>query len=163
MRTRHGRSGRPGDGTSITRAETSTLRGVLRAAGLRVTLPRLAVIWVLRRADTPLSHGDVAAALADRGLDRATVYRNLLDLVRVGLARRTDLGDHVWRFESARSGAVGRSTGGREHPHFVCNECGSVECLDDLTLQLGGARRAPRAVRTKAVEILFKGRCDRCE
>lgn len=147
----------------MTRATATALRAMLRAAGLRVTLPRVSVLWALRRAGAPVSHGDVAATLADQGLDRATVYRNLLDLVRVGLARRTDLGDHVWRFEAVRRDAGTRQAPAREHPHFVCNECGTVECLDALTLHLGRLRRAPRAVRTQSVEILFKGRCDRCE
>ncbi len=48
---------------------------VLRQAGLRTTGPRLAVLDVLERATSPLSHGDVADLLEDEALDRATVYR----------------------------------------------------------------------------------------
>jgi Fur family ferric uptake transcriptional regulator len=147
----------------MTRAEAAVLRAALRDAGLRVTLPRVAVLWALRCADAPVSHGDVAAALADQVLDRATVYRNLLDLARAGLARRADLGDHVWRFEAVRREAGGGRPAPEEHPHFVCKECGTVECLDTLSLQLRRAKRVPRAVRNRAVEILVKGRCDRCE
>jgi Fur family ferric uptake transcriptional regulator len=147
----------------MTSPDIVSLRATLRRAGLRGTLPRLSVLWALRRADAPVSHGDVAAAVSDHALDRATVYRNLLDLVRVGLARRTDLGDHVWRFEAVRQDGGRRHPGKREHPHFVCSQCGTVECLDDLSLHLGRSVRAPRALRTKAVEILVKGRCDRCD
>jgi Fur family ferric uptake transcriptional regulator len=143
-------------------SEGDGLRNALRRAGLRVTLPRLAVLRALREANAPLSHGDVALALVDRGLDRATVYRNLLDLVRVGLARRTDLGDHVWRFEAMTVDPGGRGPGSDEHPHFVCNACGMVECLDDVIVQLSHQARVPRALRRQAVEILVKGRCDRC-
>src|SRR4051812_24845920 len=76
----------------------STLRG----AGLRRTGPRVAVLERLEAATAPLSHGEVAAMLTPAGFDRATVYRNLIDLVKKGLVRRADLGDHVWRFELVR-------------------------------------------------------------
>src|SRR5438067_7954895 len=78
----------------------------LHAVGLRRTAPRVAVLDLLARAGGPLSHGEVAAELAERGFDRATVYRNLLDLTDVELVRRTDPGDHVWRFELVRDGAA---------------------------------------------------------
>jgi Fur family transcriptional regulator, ferric uptake regulator len=152
-----------GSASHVSSAAGRVLRSTLRGAGLRVTLPRLAVLRVLRQADTPLSHGDVFTAVADQLLDRATVYRNLLDLVRAGLARRTDLGDHVWRFEAMRVAGARRRLGAGEHPHFVCNACGTVECLGDLTLRPSRSSRVPRAVRTRAVEILVKGLCDRCE
>jgi len=152
--------------TQLTPTDAAPLRAALRAAGLRATLPRLAVLWALRRAGAPVSHNDVAAPLVGQGLDRATVYRNLLDLARVGLARRTDLGDHVWRFEAvlrtAAKASAKKAGANEEHPHFLCNECGTVECLDDLTVQLGRSARAPRALRTHDIEILVKGRCDSC-
>ncbi len=130
----------------------------LRRAGLRVTTARLAVLTALRARSTPVSHAEVAADLGGRRLDRATVYRNLVELVRAGLARRRDLGDHVWRFEAAAA-----LPGGREHPHFLCTSCGALACLDNLRVSLRRAARAPRALREDAVEILVKGLCDECQ
>jgi len=53
-------------------------------------------------AEGPMSHADVAGELASHGLDRATVYRNLMDLADAGLVSRADHGDHVWRFSLLR-------------------------------------------------------------
>ncbi len=132
------------------------LRRALRDAGLRITAPRVSVLRLLRRARLPLSHPEVVVRLADRGWDRATIYRNLTDLSRVGLARRTDLGDHVWRFEAT-------GTGGRHrHPHFVCRRCGRVICLPHTTVEIHADADAPSAVRSGDLEIQIKGRCDRC-
>lgn len=130
----------------------------LRRAGLRVTSARLAVLAALRGRTAPASHADLAAALGGTALDRATVYRNLVELVKAGLARRRDLGDHVWRFEAA-----GVRPGGKEHPHFLCTRCGSLECLDTLRVTLRRGARVPRALREDAVEILVKGLCDECQ
>jgi len=42
---------------------------------------------------------EVFAELQAEGWDRATLYRNLVDMTDAGLLRRVDLGDHVWRYE----------------------------------------------------------------
>src|SRR3569623_908934 len=91
------------------------LRSAVRAVGLRATPARRAVLELLRASDTPMSHGDVADRLATQAWDRATIYRNLTDLAEAGLVRRTDVGDHVWRFE-----AVSEEHAGSAHPPFVC-------------------------------------------
>ena len=103
-----------------------------------------------------MSHGDVADRLASQAWDRATIYRNLTDLSEVGLLRRTDVGDHVWRFE-----AVGSDHEPSAHPHFVCTECGTVECLPEIELAVRRAK-APRAVKQRQVEVHVRGLCDAC-
>jgi Fur family transcriptional regulator, ferric uptake regulator len=133
------------------------LRAAVRARGLRATPSRLGVLEVLRACDTPMSHGDVAERLASQPWDRATIYRNLVDLVEAGLARRTDVGDHVWRFEARTPG----NDHDMAHPHFVCIECGSIECLPELELAVRRAK-APRALKQRQVEVHVRGLCDAC-
>ena len=72
---------------------------LIRNAGLRATPARIATLKLLHGATSPLTHADVSAELDGLGIDKATVFRNLNDLVAAGLLRRTELGDHVWRFE----------------------------------------------------------------
>ena len=131
------------------------LRAAIRARGLRATPSRLAVLQLLRASDAPMSHGDVADRLGSEAWDRATIYRNLTDLAEAGLARRTDVGDHVWRFEAVTADHDG------SHPHFVCTECGTVECLPEIELAIRRAK-APRAVKQRQVEVHVRGLCDAC-
>jgi Fur family ferric uptake transcriptional regulator len=136
------------------------LRAAVRARGLRATPSRLAVLEVVRATESPVSHGEVADKLASQAWDRATIYRNLTDLAQVGLLRRTDVGDHVWRFEAINHDAAA-------HPHFVCTECGAVECLPEIELTLRRPEpsrrvRAPRAVKQRQVEVQVRGLCDSC-
>ena len=138
------------------RQNLDELRGAVRAKGLRATPSRLAVLELLRASDSPMSHGDVADRLASQAWDRATIYRNLTDLAEAGLVRRTDVGDHVWRFE-----AVGDEHEGLAHPHFVCTGCGVVECLPEIELAVRRAK-APRAVKQRQVEVHVRGLCDAC-
>ena len=133
------------------------LKSKLRDAGLRATGSRLAALRVLLAAHTPLSHNDLVESLASEPWDRATLYRNLLDLVRVGLARRADMGDHIWRFEASK-----RSHPTGDHPHFVCTECGTVECLPAKMLSFRDVAAAPAALRRKDIEVQVRGLCDKC-
>jgi len=131
---------------------------MIRGAGLRVTQPRLAVLQVLSQQSSPLSHADLIEALAGQGFDRVTLYRNLNDLADTGIVARTELGDHVWRFE-LRSGEDAH-TG--LHPHFTCTDCGSVSCLPDDVVRINKSIRLPKAVREQTVEVSLRGVCDRC-
>jgi Fur family ferric uptake transcriptional regulator len=139
----------------VTHRDQDELRAILRRAGLRATPSRIEVLALLRGTGGPVSHAEVADRLRDQPWDRATIYRNLTDLAEAGLARRADVGDHVWRFE-----LVDAAHPAEAHAHFVCTECGVVACLPDLDLAVGKA--APRAVRQKQVEVQVRGRCDAC-
>jgi Fur family ferric uptake transcriptional regulator len=139
--------------------DMSALRERIREAGLRATSARLAVLRCLVDASAPLSHGDVYAHVARLGYDRATTYRNLIDLTDAGIARRTDHGDRVWRFELAGDSRHATDA----HPHFICEECGTVECLPEDAVGVTGRRGMPRSMRKKAVEIQVRGVCDDCD
>ncbi|MDD9942269.1 MAG: Fur family transcriptional regulator [Myxococcales bacterium] len=135
------------------------VRELLREHGLRATFARVAVLQCLWDAQGPRSHPEVHEAVAWAGVDRATVYRNLLDLTEVGLLRRSDLGDHVWRFEPVDAT---HADGQGQHPHFLCTHCGTVTCLPGGAIRLRPSRGAPRALRRKDLEIQLRGLCDAC-
>lgn len=135
------------------------LRATLRQAGLRSTAPRVAVLEHLLAAATPESHADIVDALQSQGFDRATLYRNLMDLTEAGLVTRSDLGDHVWRFEVRRPGDEHAAL----HPHFVCTDCGTVACLPGGSVRIVTGSGVPRSAVGRKVEVQVKGRCDRCE
>jgi Fur family ferric uptake transcriptional regulator len=137
--------------------DTRAIDDLLRAHGLRRTDPRVAVLGFLHGHPKPISHAELTDALAPLGLDRVTVYRNLVDLAEAGILVRSDLGDHVWRFELTGGHAEEAS-----HPHFVCTDCGGITCLPDASVSLVPSRRSPRALRTGHVAIQLKGVCDGC-
>lgn len=146
--------------TSKARKTAEDLRDRIRARGLRATAPRIAVLQALARAGRPSTHADLATDLAPDGWDRATVYRNLVDLTEAGFVRRVDMGDHLWRFELLADGEEGHEAS--EHPHFLCDACGEIACLPKDVVRLTPSPRGPRALRKKGVQIQIKGRCDRC-
>jgi len=127
----------------------------LREAGYRLTPARRAVLALLSRAEGPLPPGEVlrrARALCP-GLGRATVYRTLSLLVRLGLARAVP-GPGGLHYVRAEEGVH----------RLVCQGCGA-ELVLELCLA-GGlaeelARRYGFSIRGHVLE--FYGLCPDCQ
>jgi Fur family ferric uptake transcriptional regulator len=113
----------------------------------------------MENAAAPMTHQEVSAELEGEIFDHATIYRNLTDLTEAGILERTDLGDHVWRFELRRGDVDHKG----QHPHFVCIDCGDVSCLPDNAVSVKAMPKAPRALKRRGVVIQVQGRCDRCD
>ncbi len=97
----------------------------LRAADLRVTRPRLAVLEAVHahpHADTETIFGSVRAALPE--VSRQAVYDVLAALSAVGLVRRIQPSGSVARYESRV---------GDNHHHVVCRTCGVIADIDCAT------------------------------
>jgi Fur family transcriptional regulator, stress-responsive regulator len=94
----------------------------LRAADLRVTRPRLAVLEAVHvhpHADTETIFGAVRAGLPD--VSRQAVYDVLAALTGVGLVRKIQPSGSVARYESRI---------GDNHHHVVCRSCGVIADVD---------------------------------
>jgi Fur family transcriptional regulator, stress-responsive regulator len=94
----------------------------LRAADLRVTRPRVAVmeaVYAHPHADTETLFGAVRAGLPD--VSRQAVYDVLNVLTAVGLVRRIQPSGSVARYESRI---------GDNHHHVVCRSCGTIADVD---------------------------------
>lgn len=96
--------------------------GLLRAANLRVTGPRVAVLEVLSR----LPHAPVEAIIRElretsHTVSHQAVYDVLAALTTAGLVRRIEPAGHSARYE--------RRTGDNHH-HVVCRSCARVEDVD---------------------------------
>jgi Fur family ferric uptake transcriptional regulator len=156
--------------SSADESSVEAVQASIRGAGLRCTAARLSVMQHLLRSRGPETHAEVSDALADKGFDRATIYRNLTELTDAGLVSRVELGDHVWRFEIRRHAHAGAK---EDHPHFLCTTCGEVSCLDDVNVAITPKSGAvgkpakpakpakPRGTRS-VTEVLLKGRCENC-
>lgn len=129
------------------------IRELLASRGLRVTSQRIALLRELSRVKAPISHPELTERMEGRGLDRATVYRNLLTLADAGVLVRAQLGDQVWRYELPRT----LSSDHTHHPHLVCSECGNVRCLPAGTVKLHG-----EAAKSEISEVQLRGRCASC-
>jgi Fur family ferric uptake transcriptional regulator len=91
-----------------------------------------------------------------RRVSRASIYRILEELERLGLVQRVSTGQTMVRFERVRD-ARGH------HHHLVCERCGAIrpfsdESLEETIEEL--SERVPLAVEEH--EIVLRGRCRDC-
>ncbi|WP_030441641.1 Fur family transcriptional regulator [Actinoplanes subtropicus] len=100
----------------------STGEDLLRAHGLRVTRPRLAVLEVLTEGGH-LEVEDIAQKARTRldSVSTQAVYDVLGALSRAGLARRIEPAGSPARYESRV---------GDNHHHIVCRGCGAIADVD---------------------------------
>lgn len=107
-----------------------------------------------------MSHSEVTERLAGETWDKATLYRNLVDLADAGLLRQLALSGRVQRYESSDKDADDPWA----HAHFVCVDCGDVQCLPGVQVTLPGDRTVlPGTLVEERVEVQLRGRCDSCE
>jgi Fe2+ or Zn2+ uptake regulation protein len=104
---------------------------VLRAAGLRASAGRTAVVELLGRQTCLLTAQEIADQLREEGSagSTATVYRALETLHELGLLRRFDA-EGVARYEPI-------DPSGDHHHHIVLEETGDVVPFDDAELEDG--------------------------
>jgi Fe2+ or Zn2+ uptake regulation protein len=130
--------------------------GVLRAAGLRVTGPRLAVLRALRRR--PHAEAETVRTMVAEELGAVSpqaIYNVLAALVDAGIARR---------IEPAGSVALYELRVGDNHHHVVCRGCGITADVDCAV----GRRPCLTPSDTHGfvldeAEVTFWGLCPACQ
>ncbi len=129
---------------------------LLRAAGLRVTSPRIAVLHAVRAHRH--ASAEALAVEARRSLGSVStqaVYDALAVCAEAGLVRRIQPASSPARYE-ARTGD--------NHHHLVCRSCGTVEDVDCVV----GAAPCLAASQDHGfaideAEVVFWGLCSSCQ
>ena len=127
----------------------------LRAARLRVTGPRVAVL----RAVHTHPHADtdtlIDAARADLGeVSKQAVYDVLRALADAGLVRRIEPSGSVARYESRV---------GDNHHHVVCRTCGAIEDVDCAVSHTPCLTASEdHGYRIDEAEVVYWGTCPAC-
>jgi Fur family transcriptional regulator, ferric uptake regulator len=127
-------------------------RSLLSSKGIRVTGQRLSVLRALSVRPKPVTFPELVEELSPRGLDRATVYRNLTGMAEAGILIRTQLADGIARYELPQWGGSLHA----EHLHLVCVDCGDVSCLPSSAVSLHGE------AKRRVTEVQLRGFCASC-
>jgi Fur family ferric uptake transcriptional regulator len=131
------------------------LEELLRAAELRVTRPRVAVLEAvhhLPHADTDSIIGAVRATLPE--VSHQAVYDSLHTLAAKGLVRRIQPSGSVARYETRV---------GDNHHHVVCRSCGTiadVDCAHGAAPCLTASD--DHGFRIDEAEVIYWGLCPAC-
>jgi Fur family ferric uptake transcriptional regulator len=128
---------------------------MLRAAALRVTRPRLAVLAAVEAH--PHSDTDAVIGMVRRDLPEVShqaIYDVLRALTMAGLVRRIQPSGSVARYESRV---------GDNHHHVVCRSCGviaDVDCAVGESPCLVASDEGGFSI--DEAEVIYWGRCSTC-
>jgi len=131
---------------------------ILHKSGLRRTPVRLGVIDVLTKAARPLTVPQMLAKM--KGVDSVTTYRTLNTFVKKGLVHRVRGEDRSWMYAIGDSNHVPE----HQHPHFVCENCGKVECLEDSNIPGNFVKQmgVGNGYNVSYAEVVLHGTCPKC-
>jgi Fe2+ or Zn2+ uptake regulation protein len=134
---------------------TVEIEQLVRAADLRVTRPRVAVLTAVHEhphADTETIIGEVRAQVGD--VSHQAVYDVLKVLTGAGLVRRIQPSGSLSRYEARV---------GDNHHHVVCRSCGSiadVDCAHGSAPCLVASDSHGYAI--DEAEVIYWGTCPAC-
>ncbi len=133
--------------------DTETIRHLLDASGVKFTTQRYCVMAFLME-----NPGHPTAAELFDGVNRldprssrATVYRNLRDLVEAGLVREVAVEGRAARFDLK----------GMKHHHFICDRCGEVEDMEWFDVAQPPHNLVGKRI-VREYEVILRGLCPDC-
>ncbi|MEW5920886.1 MAG: Fur family transcriptional regulator [Bacillota bacterium] len=134
---------------------TESAENILSQAGLKRTPGRIAMINLLLSSPHPLSQQEIARRLEKVQINGVSIYRSLHAFLQTGIAHRVESGDRTWRFAICGCGSRGHC-----HPHFICRQCGKVECLSGFKMPEPEELQPGYVVEEQ--EVYLRGLCAGC-
>ena len=130
----------------------------LAASGHKRGGARRAVVELLDAQQCALTAVEIEDALRgeQRRVSRASVYRILDELERLGLVQRVETGQAMVRYERVCEHE-------EHHHHLVCDECGVVMPFSDKALESAIETLSERVpLKVSEHEIVLHGSCSDC-
>lgn len=131
----------------------------LAEAGYRRGGARRAMLELLDEQACARSAVEIEEALRTgrRAVSRASIYRILEELERLGVIQRVEVGQAMVRYEPVRAGHG-------HHHHLVCDHCGTLQPFTDDGLELAIKQLSQRVPLTVSDhEVVLHGACADCE
>ena len=132
----------------------SEVKRILKSHNLRITDGRIDILEFMLRENKTLSIKDLEKEF--KSLDRVTLYRTLNSFTENGLLHKIpdDSGHATYGLCHDTCDSKNHY---HDHIHFKCNECGTIECLDQNVPSF----KVPGYL-VKATDVILKGVCKTC-
>lgn len=138
----------------------NNLKTILRRGGSKLTPQRLTILDVIMQEEgkhltIEQIYEKVKKVKPETGV--ATVYRTILLFEELGIVKKLDLNDGIYRYELNHEEEV------HGHHHLVCSACGKVEEVkDDLLDSVEQTIEKDYKFRIKDHSLKFYGLCSDC-
>ncbi len=139
--------------TQERRLTETELTDMLRRAGVRPSVHRIAILKEIANGGRHPSADEIFSNLAERypSMSRTTVYNSLHALTASALVRELEIESGCMRYDLAPQPA---------HSHFRCTRCGRIL---DMPLPPSLAETVAPGYTVDSVELTFRGVCPQCK
>jgi Fur family ferric uptake transcriptional regulator len=131
---------------------------ILKKNGLNITEGRKVILDLFLSADGALAHADIEKN-KQIAFDRVTVYRTLQTFVDNGIIHQIPTTDNTILYALCKDNCEAGHHHD-EHVHFICNECNSTTCLDDVIVP---PVKLPKGFSPVQAAMIVKGICNDCK
>ena len=134
------------------------IKEILKRNNLSVTGSREKILSLFFDQAGALAHGDIEKRAGEK-FDRVTVYRTLQTFVEKGIIHTIPTSDNSIRYALCKDDCA-EGHHHDHHVHFVCTQCHTTYCLDDVvTPEL----RLPKGYNAVHIEVVAEGICKNCK
>ena len=130
---------------------------ILDQKGLRITAMRLLVLEQLLLQQTPSGLNALQTALPRA--DRVTIYRTLKTFSENGIVHPIENGTAEVKYALCKAFCTA-SKHLDKHPHFHCQKCQRIICLETLQVP---ELAYPKGYQAQEVSVTVKGICANCQ
>ena len=132
------------------------LNDILRRKHLSITDSRKKILSLFLDSQDALAHGDIEKKAGEK-FDRVTVYRTLQAFVEKGIIHTIPTADNSVLYALCKDCKEGHHHD--DHVHFVCDNCGTTICLDDVVTP---RIDLPAGYTARSVQVVINGVCKNC-
>ena len=128
---------------------------ILETNSIKPTANRILVLKELMRNAHPVNLADLEIALAP--MDKGSIFRVLQLFSEKEVIHVIEDGSRSLKYEVCH--AEDHHTATDQHPHFFCEKCGALYCLDHISFP---DTKLPDAFKVKSINFMIKGICPKC-
>ena len=131
---------------------------LLKRSGLSITDGRKKILESFFQENSALAHADIELHVG-ADFDRVTIYRTLQTFVDKGIIHTIPTPDNAVVYALCKDSC---SAGHHHdnHVHFICDDCGTTYCIDEVSVPKVKLPKGFRAVQT---DLVISGTCNKCE
>jgi Fur family transcriptional regulator, ferric uptake regulator len=134
------------------------LEEILRRNQLSVTDTRKKILELFLSTEGAIAHGDIEKK-AGGHFDRVTIYRTLQSFVDKGIVHTIPTSDNSIKYALCKE-ECSHGHHHDNHVHFLCNNCGTATCLEDVVIPVVSL---PKGFRMAKSEMVISGLCKHCQ
>ncbi len=137
------------------RMETN-MAAVFHKKNLSSTDSRRKILSLFLSSKDALAHGDIEKKAGEK-FDRVTIYRTLQVFVEKGIVHAIPTSENAVRYALCKDCAEDHHSD--DHVHFVCTNCNTTICLDDV---VSPSVELPKGFIANNVQVVINGICEKC-